>query len=253
MLCHYRREFLSYFKDKAAQSKGVLKLCYLYFCSIDNDFTQFFSALKDLAQLEYDVLRKERLRYLYAMNEIVWQGNEPLLVEFLKHDNEFFVYAIYLSFQYRFGKKMPLVLDIGPISWWLERYTAILKDKESLFHHAPLLLFKCIPEEKKMEFIDEFNKPGSPYRKVLVRSVLPNLESIKLGDFNEDAIQYLLNRQNEPDFYHQSRILEMIATEEFTVQRIIPLLKGASGKYLQYLQNLLRQLGNKHKRRYLLK
>ena len=92
--------------------------------------------------------------------------------------------------------------------------------------------------------------PGSMCRTVLAKTILPHLPNLRLDELSEDSLAYLLNRDNDRHFHYHARILTNIATEAFVTERLLPLMKGARGKYLSELKAMMVQMGYRYGRRY---
>ena len=105
------------------------------------------------------------------------------------------------------------------------------------------------------EFVFEFNKPSSKFRRLLIQFVLPHLTDITTDMFSEDAISFLLaDLSNEGSTSHfRGHLLGSTATEEFVTERLLPLLSDIKQPLSKNLHTVLRQAGSRHGRRYFVK
>jgi len=147
-------------------------------------------------------------------------------------------------------------LEIGPIEWWLE-WLVDESNTDSgywLQDRISWLFSSCLSKETRQSFVDEFNKPRSKYRMVLAHSLLLRQNDLTTDDFSADAVSFLLadlDRSTSDNSFH-GLLLGRTATEQFVDDRLLPLIPEAKGPLLSNLQEVLRQAGSRHGRRYIL-
>ena len=103
------------------------------------------------------------------------------------------------------------------------------------------------------QFVAEFNKSDSKYRRILFYFVLPYRSDITTDVFSEDAISFILADLNRKDStsHFRSHLLGSTATEKFVTERLMPLLPDAKPPLLDNLKSVIRKAGSRHGRRYL--
>jgi len=254
-ICKRRTDFTSVILTEVSKSNGMTKAALSYIVSDNNDFSPVFEALEGLCNLASSQLSKEPFSLLGKMYKISWKGREKLLLKLLKQRNIHLAYEICDSLLLLNRQELAITLDIGPIYWWLDWLTESYHTKtgeEYLFRdRLSFVLAKYTPKDKRGEFVKEFNNPNSPFRKVLMRTVLRKLEDLSLEELTEETIMYLLEqlKTDHIDTFNRN-ILEDVATEQFVNEKLLPLEKVAKGNQLKNLRILLDQIGRKHGRRY---
>ena len=116
------------------------------------------------------------------------------------------------------------------------------------------LLGGHLTAEKEREFIAEFNRPDSQYRRLLQKYILPYFKGLSTDAFDESAISFLLadlSRQRAVSTY-RGHLLGITATEQFTSRYLLPLLPEAKPPFLDNLLEVLDQAGSRHGRRYVI-
>jgi hypothetical protein len=129
----------------------------------------------------------------------------------------------------RHTKEGVLILDIGPINYWLEWFDQFIesKSKEWMFtDRVPRVITAYMAQDKRREFISEFNNPNSKYRNILSQVVLTKMPGLKLEDLTEESLSYLFKelKTKTIGFFDRS-IISDIATEQFVTDQMLPLLK----------------------------
>ncbi len=100
---------------------------------------------------------------------------------------------------------------------------------ESILQTISLVIARSMSAEKRKEMIAEFNNPASPYRRVLMRTIIEDLKDLTTADLTPDSIDFILDKKNDPTFIHACRILKEIADPGFVTTRVLPLLKNRPG------------------------
>lgn len=251
-----RLDLISTVQAEIEKSNGVLKAALYYSISIKNEHNKVFEALEELLHFDSGSLNKEPFELLSRMDESDWIGKEILFVDLLKLRNKKLAYNLCDPISLSLNKKHHLLFDIGPINWWLEWFSEYFesKSKEWMFiDRVPCVISNNISNEKKMEFLNEFNNPKSKYRNVLISTIFRRTEGFTLNDFTEESIIYLLNDLKRTKLnYWENSILDNIATETFVNELLLPRLKTAKGIERENLNELIQRIGKKHKRRYLI-
>jgi hypothetical protein len=185
--------------------------------------------------------------------EFDWRGQDELFVNLLRLRNVEMVLALG-------GGSIPPrldnlgVLEIGDIAWWLEWMLEASNDNSSHWFLSTLssILANHVSDAKIADFVAEFNKNDSKYRRVLLDYVIPAFD-IPFDSFSEDTISFLLadlSRRAHISEWH-GHLLGRTATEKFVSERLLPLLDGARGQFVENLKSVLKQAGSRHGRRYI--
>ena len=109
------------------------------------------------------------------------------------------------------------------------------------------LLSRAVPKKTQALFIAEFNKKDSSYRAILATLILPKFRDLTTDEFAEDAVSFLLALLNKSTI---DSLLGKTATESFVLERLLPLLSTARGRFRSNLLTALKQAGDRHGRRY---
>ena len=200
-----------------------------------------------------DEQRLEQPLQILDRLEIDWTGQEELFVQLLRL-RELGVAKPVLGYSDPPSLLGLGNLNIGPIYWWLEWMMELASNDASFWFLNMLggLFGEHLNREVQHEFVFEFNKSNSKYRRLLLRLVLPRFTDITTENFNEDAISFLLadlSYEGSASSFH-GHLLGNTATEEFVTERLFPLLRDAKDPLLKNLHSVLRQAGSRHGRRY---
>jgi len=142
--------------------------------------------------------------------------------------------------------------EIGQIDWWLEWMLEVVSTEKGYWFVNQLgsPFAEHLNGEMQDEFVTEFNKSGSKFRRLLLYMVLPYPSDITTEAFSEDAISFLLadlSREGRISPFER-HLLSQAATEQFVTERLLPRLPDAKQPLLQNLREVLRQAGSHHGR-----
>ena len=245
-LCVARPDLAEVVGARALNEHGLLKAAFL-FSSTPNDSSPIFNALTELADMSDSQRLKEPI-FLLKQVELDWNGHEELMVRLLKLRDAKLALAIIDQVE-TVGD-----LEIGPIQWWLEW---LIEEKDPdlwwwLRYRISRLFQEHVHPESLEEFVAEFNKPDSKYRRVLANSILLARDELKTDNFSEDAISFLLAslREKGATYPIDGHLLENTATELFVTERLLPLLSSTEEPLAMNLRRVLRSVGSRHGRRY---
>jgi len=256
-ICSKREDMIPYVKEEIHRCNGILKAALYYSISNLKDQKLVFKALEDLLTMDSKSLLKENFKLLGHMDELNWSGQRNLFSRLLKLRNINLAYNLCDRLAVNDEYESMLIFDIGSINWWLEWFAEFYesKSKEWMFiDRVPRVISTYIPSDKRQEFISEFNNPNSKYRKILSKTIFSKMDSLKLEDFTEESISYLIEElKNKKAGSWDNTILVDIATEKFVTDCLLPLLKNLKGVELKNLETIINQIGKHHKRRYIIK
>ncbi|MFZ6680019.1 SIR2 family protein [Undibacterium sp. Tian12W] len=249
-LCSGRQDIAEIVKTMAMERSGIAKASLLY-CAIQTEVSHVINALCELVNMSPEQRRQEPTHLLQQI-DINWAGNEVLFVQLLKLREYDLALAI-IDQVYTPGDCPLGRIEIGPIEWWLDwlktesdpRSFSMLQDRISW------LFTRCLTKEVRHAFVVEFNNSASKYRDVLSRSILLDQSDLTTDDFSEDAVSFLLadlSRGDLPPW--RGHLLGKTSTEQFIVERLLPLVPNAKEPLLKNIRAVLRQAGSRHGRRY---
>jgi len=252
-ICAARPDLSEVVKYEASKRTGIEKAALLY-CASPTDLTPCFQALGELIDMSEEERNKQPIQILEQI-EYDWAGKEDLFVQLLKLRDKQLASALFG------GNSPPTVLnlgnlEIGPIEWWLEWMMGINTTDDGYWFCVQFgaLLGEHLDEKVQDEFIAEFNKTSSKFRRLLMKTVLPKCKNITTEVFSEDSISFLLadlSREGGINYFH-GHLLGDAATEQFVTEHLLPLLPNAKQPLLNNIHEVLRQAGSRHGRRYLL-
>lgn len=253
-----RPDLSSFIEDAANQSAGVAKLALLY--SMPGEDSAFWDEMSKLSALDSSRVNAEPLFLLEAIDDVMWNGREAILVSLLKKRNPDLARHILESFISPSAHKIAVSTElIEPISFWLDwiQEKPLANPAENLMFCDRLgrFLTSYTSTDTNQLFVDEFNKESTPYRNLLSTYLLPRLADLTTERLSESAIQYLLSSLSRPmnwwDFtFGGAQLLGGVATESFVQERLIPLLTIESEPLRSNLREILKIAGRQHRRRY---
>ena len=253
-LCVGKSDLSEAVRQEASKKSGIEKAVLMH-CVSPADFAPVFQALGELVEMGDEQRHEQPLQILDGL-ECDWTGQEELFVQLLRLRN------VRLAALLLGHSNPPSLLglgnlNIGPIYWWLEWMMEVRASGANTWFLDQLggLFNNHLNRDVQHEFVFEFNKPSSKFRRLLLQFVLPHLTDITTDMFSEDAISFLLaDLSNEGSTLHfRGHLLGRTATEEFVTERLLPLLSDRKQPLSKNLHAVLRQAGSRHSRRYFVK
>jgi hypothetical protein len=147
-------------------------------------------------------------------------------------------------------------LEIGAIEWWLDWLTDEKDPWTKFWLNERMSWFFAthLGKETQRAFVREFNNANSKFRAVLSRAILVQQNDLTTDDFSADAISFLLadlERSESVDSF-RGNLLGQTATERFVSERLLPLVPKSKDTLFRNLRSVLRIVGSRHGRRYLI-
>ena len=250
-LCTGRPDLSEAVREEASKKSGIEKAVLMH-CVSPADFAPVFQALSELVEMGDEQRHEQPLQRLDRL-ECDWTGQEELFVQLLRLRN------VQLATLLLGHSSSPSLLglgnlNIGPIYWWLEWMMEACASGANTWFLDQLggLFSKHLNREVQHEFVFEFNKPSSKFRRLLLQFVLPRLTDITTDMFSEDTISFLLADLSEEGSasHFRGHLLGSTATEEFVTERLLPLLSDIKQPLSKKLHTVLRRAGSRHGRRY---
>lgn len=242
LICELRPDLHSDIKSFEAEA-GIAATIALRYC-LGHDNETVWEALWELTNIPKAKLLNQPFHLLQQM-DLSWSGHEDLLVTLLR--KRFYPLAFPILEQL-FDSTQPLILEVEPPHWCLE-WLSKLKGEQRFWLGDRLgrLLSRAVPKKTQALFIAEFNKKDSSYRAILATLILPKFRDLTTDEFAEDAVSFLLALLNKSTI---DSLLGKTATESFVLERLLPLLSTARGRFRSNLLTALKQAGDRHGRRY---
>jgi hypothetical protein len=248
-LCAARPDMAEVVGARASRASGIAKAALLY-CLLSEDGASVFEALAEFAEMSPKE-RAEQSIHLLGHIELDWSGHEALFVKLLRLKDKRVASAL-------MGGGVPVrkkigELHIGPIEWWLEwLFEESVTTSAFFFCEAVASLLAGFADAEAREaFVAELNRSGSRFRKSVAR-ILAHCSDLTTDAFSEDANSFLLadlSRGGSADGFN-GHLLGTAATEQFVIERLLPLLADAKPPLSGNLRKVLTQAGSRHGRRY---
>ena len=251
-LCAARSDVAEHVNATALDRSCVEKAALLQ-CVSPGELKPVFCALEELLEMTEMKRRQEPLEVLDQL-EYDWEGREELFVKLLR------LRDLAIARGILGGAIPPTVkglgkIHIGEIHWWLEWMSELAAEEGGQWVVEGLsgLFAGHLVREEQESFILEFNKQNSAFRQLMLWLVLPQLSEFNTDSLSENAISFMIDdlsgQEGEGELRGQA--MSAMATEEFVVKRLLPLLQEAGEPLLGNLKTVLRQVGNRFGRRYL--
>jgi hypothetical protein len=252
-LCEARPDLAEVVKIQAYTKSGLEKAALTYCLEPDNT-NPVFEAMAELLCMSSTQCGNEPIHILDDI-ELDWTGHELLFVQLLKLRDKKLA-LILLENIYKNDDWTTEKLEIGSIDWWLD-WMFEEDDSKSQYwflYRLGEFLGNFVNEETRRAFVVEFNRPGSKFRKLLLDFILPHCSELTTEAFNEDSISFMLADLSQEGSVSGfgDHLIGMTSTEHFITERLLPLLPDADQPLLRKLQEVIRQAGDRHGRRYLL-
>jgi len=251
-ICLARPDLAGVTKERASKRSSIAKAVLLY-CASPKEPEPVFEALGELVNMSSEQ-REQQPTHLLKDIEINWAGHEALFLQVLRvRDTQL---ALTVIDQVYSERDCPLSqFEVGPIDWWLD-WLVGESDPDARYwlqERMSWLFSTFLNHEARHSFVVEFNRSGSKFRSVLARSVLLHQSDLASDEFSADAVSFLLadlNREGSVGWH--GHLLGHTATEQFVVERLLPLLSNAEDPLRANLKKVLRQAGSRHGKRYVL-
>jgi len=252
-LCSGRPDLAEVLRVHASERSGIVKAALLY-CISEAEFEPIFRALRELANMNVEE-RMQQPTHLLQQIKINWAGNESLFIQLLQlRDSKL---ALAIIDQVHGIECYPLgQLEIGAIEWWLDWLTDEKDPWTKFWLNERMSWFFAthLGKETQRAFVREFNNANSKFRAVLSRAILVQQNDLTTDDFSADAISFLLadlERSESVDSF-RGNLLGQTATERFVSERLLPLVPKSKDTLFRNLRSVLRIVGSRHGRRYLI-
>ncbi|MCS4242547.1 hypothetical protein M2418_002073 [Rhizobium sp. BIGb0125] len=251
-LCLVRSDLTPYVEQMAAESNGIEAIALLYCCGLDNQ--TLLAKVEELLELSDADLKLQPFE-IFEVGDLEWRGRETLLVQSLAREIPMLRQSLVSSSNLISGLAgesvnlaimkpiIELVEDLqeSSQSWWISRRLGPV-----VAHLGDM--------EVRTFCLNSLVHGSEPIRHWLKTSYLSSLEGLTSDALNDDMIATLLADLNVPkrisEYWYNP--LGYIATDRFVQERLLPLVESASTTFLDNLEIVLRAVGERHGKRYLL-
>lgn len=250
-----REDLKDYVQSKAKSYRGINKAA-ISVCIDPENQEAVFQELESLLSMEEDELEAQPFRLLEEI-ELKWKGKEGLFVRLLMLKNQKLVSGL-------MGGSVPPdikefgTLEIENMDWWLNWIEELEKNREdhtSRWQLAQISRFltEYMDVNSKDRFLEKMNDAGYPYRKMILRYIIPGLK-VCLDDFSEDTIKYILEDLGGNIYWNGwgHHFLAYIADEPFIMEKLMPLLESGNEILRGNLMDIIETAGMQQGKRYLI-
>ncbi len=248
-----RTDLKEYVKRKAKSYSGLTRAAILA-CADQEKRAEVFQELKSLLFMDEKELEIQPIELLREI-ELTWEGKEELFVRLLMLKNAELMVGLMGSFS-PFSIKGFGIWEVEDIDWWLDWMEELEQkgdeDKESLqLLQIRGFLTRYTGPKSKEGLLARFNDEGCPYRKILLKYIIPRLET-HISDFHEGAIEYIFEELKKECWDREKYgFLARAADHKFIVEKLMPLLEEADGVFRTNLLDIIETAGRRHGKRYL--
>lgn len=215
---------------------------------------RFFSELERLRASSPD-WSTEPLGALSMISELSWQGHEDVFIALLREHHDDLAYNLIEGAHLR-RSDAHFNDSIRPddVGWWVEWLAEPRED--GFFFEDRLGSFLADAASKDaVEALLQIFADGSPReRSVLAYHVLGEVSGLQLSDLPEDGLQWAVDDLADTKVGQhviESSVLAKLATEDFVEAVLLPRFEGAAEPFRLNLLTVIRQAGERHRRRYL--
>lgn len=249
-----RTDMEDYVKLKAKSYGGIIRAALL--AGIDPDKQgEVFQELEAVLSMEEDELEQQPFELLREI-ELTWKGREELFVQLLMLKDPGLMSGLMGNFSPFYIKGFETV-EVENIDWWMDWMEELERNKTDDWQERQLsqivgFLTQYTGPKSKEKILKKFNDRSCPYRKILLKYIIPELETCPY-DFNENAIQYIFEDLKKTSYRNRGEhhFLVRVADEPFITERMIPLLEDADKIFRDNLISIIETAGRRHGKRYL--
>lgn len=180
--------------------------------------------------------------------ELDWSRYPSLLCELAGSENPAVVIGILSP---RPDKEVPR-MEISDVGWWLQHMALMAARDEYAAYCLGQVIAISLNRSNREELLQAFDSASEDIRTVIAMYILPWLGGISTSDLSERGASFLLAHLSDMHDGWWPTALGELATEDFVEGRLIPLLDQELPLDVRSgLVNVLRQAGDRHRRRYL--
>lgn len=268
-------DILSFITEKAKWCVGLL----ITICSLKPElriYLQYLNTSKSISKIErlvifyvlnntgsesfwieYEEFIKNpivSIEIIVAFDELDWTNREEI-ISFIFERKDIKLFGIFLksvrhnpNFEFHMGLE-----EIKELLNWLENIESSGKTSEEFYWILELTKEFIISHTEKSiqkEIVQLFDSEDCPFR-MFVEQVVFELPSVTTDSLSEDTIQFCINNLYRKRYSFHTINIGQISTESFVQNKLMPLLSQSNEVLRFNLQEVLRQAGNAHKKRYI--
>ena len=233
---------------KAKGLTGITRVSVL-FANIDREPAAFWIALESASGQTKLYGTGAEVALFSAFRDVDWQGHELLFCNLLRHRDKQLGVDL-LQGLWLTGNFTP---HLGTIEYWLEWMAEPTEAKldDMLASWLSKFLIDNASADMQRRILETFNDPMCKWRQIMADHLIRDMDGISIEDLSDDAIGWLmtdLHRREEIPF--KGLLVGHVATEKFVEEMLLPLLTSTDQPLRRNLFRVLRQAGQRHRRRY---
>jgi len=253
-LCLARENISSLVKSHASEQSGLTKITLLY-AATNLTTRQAFEELEhNLSSLPAYPNSKE-LRLIENFN---WENNKDLAFKLIKLKNRSlanFVTGGSISHAKRNNTSSFEVNDINEWCEWLKIEFNNEDDGDGdgdwFVNKISNFLGKNMGESSRKQILDSFNLPHKEHRSEIYHFFISNLD-VTSDELSDSAANFIIKELISPSYdLKHGPLLGIHPSEDFVINRILPLLTSSTEKARRRITQVLEEAGSTHGRRYL--
>lgn len=206
--------------------------------------------------LEYEEFIKNpigSIDIIAEFNELDWTNREKI-VNLILERKEIKLFDTFLnSVRHKPNFEYYMALEeIKELLVWLEEIESTSKSLQGFYWTLQLTKEFIISHTEKSiqkEIVQLFNSEDCPFR-LFLEQVVFELPSVTTDSLTEDTIQFCINNLFRKRYSFITKNIGQISTESFVQNKLMPLLSQNNEVLKLNLQEVLKQAGNAHKKRY---
>jgi SIR2-like domain len=250
LLGHFSNDWLEWIRSQANEHPSGLTGVLLWHAAQDPD--QFFSQLESFHASSPNWL-VEPVRAFGMLSNVDWSGHEGLLISLLRERHSALAIGL-LGGALHFGDEPVFcnLIEPGDVRWWIEWLAEPGEDSLWLRYQLGQFVGEAVTPAAANVLIEILSDGSDAERRVLTYSVLGHVKGLHLSALPEEAVAWAVDDLgtivDEPEI--DGSILATLATEKLVEDILLPRLEEADGPLRSGLLAVIRQAGERHRRRY---
>jgi hypothetical protein len=249
LLSRFSDEWQMWMSEQAKKDpSGGLRGAALWYAADDDEC--FLNALEDLQRSGID-WSAEPTKILRMIDGLSWVGYEGLFFDLLRTGDRRLISCLVPPAWSREFRPFFGSIDMADVDWWME--LLVDSDPETPFARGGEFLGAAVTEAGLDRLLRLFAEGNEDERRVLAYEVLGHVDGLRLDRLDEGGVTWAVEdlkstKAEEPEI--EESVLAKVATERFVEDVLLAHLKDAQGAFRDNLLTIIRQAGQRHRRRY---
>jgi hypothetical protein len=214
---------------------------------------RFFETLDLLREMGTD-WHDEPLGVL-NMTSLDWRGHEELLLALLKERNPDLARRLIGTIHgWVQGDVInPSSFDLGDVGWWIDWLAEHAEDDHLVIMPLARFVVAAASADDVRALLELFANGAEDQREALAYHVLGRIGDLRLEQLAPATVEWAIDNLREQHDFEvvEGSVLATIATEELVERSLLPALEEADDPLRINLVAVIRQAGERHRRRYL--